>query len=102
MPTPANPLAKETTTMTNPDQPKKAEPDLLERLGTYRRTRTERGASLGELALLEEVREALGELVRVRQAIGVYATHVHACLGIDDDKMLATFQRALAPQEAQP
>lgn len=37
--------------MTNPDQPKKAESDLL--------TRTERAARLAELDLLEEVREAL-------------------------------------------
>lgn len=47
------------------------------------------------LALHAQLAQAGEREKALREAIGVYITHVHACLGIDDDKMVSTFTEAL-------
>ena len=62
MPTPANPSPKETTVTRIDPQPKRAEPDLLTRLDTYRRTLAHRKALRAPVTALSAptVRRELG------------------------------------------
>ena len=84
-------------------EPKRAEATLLDRLATHRRTRTERGASLGELGLLEEIRE---EVERLRKALDLAGPLAHplygCCDAMGEDGGCSECQRLAAIPETAP